>query len=69
VILIKKATINLLSRVNSADRYACSDHYFLSDSLKITGEYDEENHTQRSHFLFALPPPLFLLVENFFHHD
>ncbi|EQA4053645.1 hypothetical protein ACX2JU_002973, partial [Klebsiella variicola] len=47
-------TINLLSWVNSADRYACSDHYFLSGSLKITGEYDEENHTQRSHFFICI---------------
>lgn len=38
----------------------------LSDSLKITGEYDEENYTQRSHFLFGLPLPLFLLVETVF---
>ena len=26
----------------------------LSDSLKITGEYDEENHTQRSHFFICI---------------
>lgn len=31
----------------------------LSDSLKITGEYDEENHTQRSRYFICITLPPF----------